>query len=107
MREFICQRCGACCRLEGYVYVSEADVKKLCSFLNIDEAAFTDKYTQLSKNRRLALKSRQDDSCVFLENNRCAVYDARPFQCEGFPMQWKLKKLADICPGFRYYSGAF
>ena len=34
------------------------------------------------------LKTREDGSCVFLENGRCSIYKYRPEGCRLYPLVW-------------------
>lgn len=64
--------------------------------VGLDEEAFIEKYTALASNRRqLSLMEYADGSCVFLTDQGCAHYDARPEQCRNFPHTWRV---AEGCP---------
>ncbi len=68
--------------------------------LDMDEPAFTDRFTRLAANRQgLSLQAREDEACVFLENDRCSIYEARPQQCRDFPFTWSVP---GGCPGMTY-----
>lgn len=84
-----CKQCGECCRWSGFVYFDENDIRLAAGFLKMEEYAFVQKYTMLSPNRhQLCLVSGPDSECVFLVENRCAIYPARPRQCRDFPRLW-------------------
>jgi len=62
---------------------------QLAAFLSLSETEFIENYTLLRKDRKgLALKAREDHSCIFLEGNSCAVQPAKPQQCKEFPNRW-------------------
>ena len=87
--ELQCQRCGACCRWPGEVRIDEAEVSKLANFLSLSEKEFIEQHTRLRKDRRgLALKAREDHSCIFLDGNSCLVQPVKPQQCRDFPNRW-------------------
>jgi Fe-S-cluster containining protein len=93
---FECQQCGICCRWEGDVLLEPEDVPRLAVATGLSEAEFIERYTVLASNRRqLSLSEHSDGSCVFLEENRCAHYDARPEQCRTFPHAWRV---VEGCP---------
>jgi len=107
--KFSCKRCSSCCRYEsGFVYLSEDDVEKLMSALNMDRKAFIAAYCRwvaMNKNEVLSLKEKSNKDCVFWEDG-CTVYDSRPFQCVSFPFwenivassqSWEMA--ASGCPG--------
>jgi Fe-S-cluster containining protein len=95
---FRCRRCGACCRWEGHVLLTDADIAGLAAERSMSERAFVDRYTRLAANRaQLRLAENADGSCVFLDGSSCAVYAARPAQCRAFPIAWRV----DGCPASR------
>lgn len=113
---FTCEKCGACCRglNEGEVYVYMDDILRLIEFLEFRGESYTlrefasnflkitSQYFQLydpesgEKKRytldTLGLKfTGEDDHCFFInEDNSCSVHEARPFQCQAFPIGWKM-----------------
>ncbi len=84
-----CQRCAACCRWPGEVRLDDTEVAKLASFLGVSEKEFIETHTCLRKDRRgLALKAREDHSCIFLDGHSCLVQPVKPRQCQEFPNRW-------------------
>jgi len=84
-----CQRCAACCRWPGEVRLDDSEVAALAAFLAKSEKDFIEQHTRLRKDRRgLALKAREDHSCIFLEGNSCRVQPVKPQQCKEFPNRW-------------------
>jgi Fe-S-cluster containining protein len=104
---FQCQDCGECCLSRGqyaYVYLTAYDRKCLSDFLRISTRDFTVTYTDKTDGY-LHLKD-PDKDCLFLEDGRCSVYDARPRQCRSWPFWpenmnkkvWE-KEIASYCRG--------
>ena len=81
-----CMKCPSlCCRLAGYVEVSEADIRRLARHLGLSvadfEAAHIVHRTRAGKKRI----KQADRTCQFLDNRRrCTVYAARPGDCRGY-----------------------
>jgi Fe-S-cluster containining protein len=48
---FVCQRCGACCRVPGFVRLTDEDVDALAGALGLSADAFIEAYTDLSRTR--------------------------------------------------------
>jgi Fe-S-cluster containining protein len=100
---FRCQRCGACCRVPGYVALAPGEPEAIAAFLGLDIYAFTARYTALTFNRRdLSLVEGEDGRCVFLQDdNACRIQPVKPAQCRGFPFLWTSPGLARVCPALR------
>ena len=100
---FTCQRCGACCRVPGYVALEQGEAEVIASFLGMDVYAFTERYTRLTFNRKdLSLIEQENGSCVFLtESNACRIQPVKPRQCQGFPANWKSARLRQVCPALK------
>lgn len=97
---FKCTQCGACCRWNGYVLLTDKDIAAIAETLKISEIEFIKKHTRLAANRRqLALLDGEDGSCAFLEGSQCTIYTVRPEQCKTFPFEWIAGE--DECPGLR------
>ncbi|MDH4064303.1 MAG: YkgJ family cysteine cluster protein [Acidobacteriota bacterium] len=89
---FGCTGCGACCTIEGHVWVDRRQIRRLARHLDLTVEAFGRKYlrrigsryslTEVSLPGNAAKKA-----CVFW-NGKCTVYEARPTQCRTFPF-WK------------------
>lgn len=103
--QFECTGCGDCCRLgDGFVYPSEEDIQYLANHLGLSLSAFADKYLEVHKER-FVLSSKGDD-CVFLKEDGCSVYEARPTQCRTYPFwpanmksSYRWKMTVEDCEG--------
>ncbi|MFO7735205.1 MAG: YkgJ family cysteine cluster protein [bacterium] len=95
MSEFRCRLCGKCCKNIRVVLMPE-DVFKLSDELDIDVSDFLKNYTEFflmeyEKENSLVyisapvLNVRENGECVFLRENRCSFYNARPEQCKRLP----------------------
>ncbi len=108
--KFKCQGSANCCISRGnhgYVYLSKDDLNKLANFFNLNKNEFKKKYCKIT-NGFIHLKEfkKNKGNCLFLINNRCSVYRARPIQCRTWPFwnenmnakTWN-KEIALFCPG--------
>jgi len=114
---FECQGSGNCCRARGedtYVYLDYGDRLRLSRLLGMSAAELRRRF--LAKTQGLVHIKDPARDCIFLENNRCSVYDARPRQCRTWPFWpenmkrrvWE-NEIAPFCPGIgkgRLYSAA-
>ncbi len=96
---FQCRRCGACCRVPGYVALEPGEPEVIAAFLGLDVYAFTERYTTLTFNRRnLSLVEQEDGRCVFLlDDNTCRIQPVKPTQCKNFPFLWCSPRLQKTC----------
>ena len=106
--KFVCHQCGNCCRGEGYVALTANDITRLAAFLKMEQEDFLEAYAKLDDaTEQWHLIDQRDEliSCIFLEDNRCRVHEAKPYQCTGFPQRWKTSNIADYCEGWRAMLG--
>ena len=112
---FECQGSGKCCLSRGeygYVYLSREDQLRMSRHLKLTKKAFIETYCN-EVDGHVHLKN-PDQSCGFLKDNRCTVYEGRPNQCRTWPFwpenmktkTWN-EDLIPFCPGIgkgRLYS---
>ena len=103
---FECQPgCTECCRQQGFVYLTEADIARAAAFLGMTAAAFERQYVYRTP-KRMRLRVPRDVQCHFLLDGGCSIHPAKPTQCRIFPFWPELvesrrewKKTARYCPG--------
>jgi hypothetical protein len=89
---FKCTGCGKCCTgSDGYVFLSPQDIEIMASHFQLSTEKFIDRYTRIVDSQICLLDSPESDKCIFLKDNRCFAYAARPVQCRTFP--WWLHNL--------------
>ncbi|MEO8368001.1 MAG: YkgJ family cysteine cluster protein [Candidatus Solibacter sp.] len=103
---FECQPgCTECCRQQGFVYLSEADVERAAKYVGMTRARFERKYVYRTANR-LRLRVPRRTHCHFLHEGGCGIHPAKPTQCRTFPFWPEIvdhpkmwAKTAKYCPG--------
>lgn len=107
---FTCTRCSRCCRHEsGYVFLSDDDIQRFCSYFSVSREEFIQKFctrVDLEFTQRISLKEQENFDCIFWKNGLCSVYEARPLQCQSYPF-WTQNLNSDAswqslekeCPG--------
>lgn len=96
---FQCTRCGDCCRrIKESVMLESLDAYRLARFLRQTDPSIQMMDDMLLKYATpipltdngfpiYVLKTLgEDDTCIFLKNNRCSVYPVRPRTCRLYPM---------------------
>lgn len=92
---FGCNQCGECCR-DMDVPLSHVDILKIMRNLKLAPFDFMDLVLSTKDDIygiliaeeyvNLFLKNKPtDNSCMFLKNNACSVYDSRPNTCKTWP----------------------
>lgn len=90
---FACDGCGKCCTrtFNGHVYLLGADAERM-SAISPDAVEASPYFGFCDQEGRFyvsgyCLKTKNDEagSCIFLENNRCRIYENRPLICRVYP----------------------
>lgn len=99
--QFACTKCGKCCKGRTNVFVNVAEVEALAKFKGINKFDFVRTFTEDKETPSgliTSLKSNVDknggQSCIFLKDNQCSVYEARPTQCRTYPF-WPLHLIGE------------
>jgi Fe-S-cluster containining protein len=91
---FKCTGCGECCTgSPGYVFLSIDDLERLAQHFSLSPEEFTAKYTYRVDDKISLIDRPGSPDCIFLEDKKCSVYEARPVQCRTFP--WWIHFLKD------------
>lgn len=92
--KFKCTGCGKCCTgSPGYVYLSDTDLSRLAAHFSLSEAEFAKKYVRLVEGHHALIDRPGSGDCIFLKDNQCTAYEARPVQCKTFP--WWIHNLRE------------
>lgn len=90
--EFICRRCGACCRkVKSAIPLEPLDVYRLVKHFKDPVEDVIETYMDVEllvpnfPILFLKTKSAQDE-CIFFRDGRCSVYTARPRTCRMYPL---------------------
>lgn len=113
--KFRCTGCGKCCTgAPGFVWLNEEDIERFCKSLDLPREEFLRRYTRKIGKRVSLLEDKTHFDCVFLKDNKCTVYEARPAQCRTYP--WWVSNLksekdwietASVCEGINHEEGDF
>lgn len=109
LEPFECACCGNCCRGEGYVVLSPAQVASAAACLGVSVADFLAVYTRPPE---IAAHAERGDvwlrdmpgpgkECIMLENGLCRIHAAKPEMCRRFPLSWRTRDIMDYCRGMQ------
>lgn len=109
--EFVCHRCGNCCRGDGYVEMTSGDIDRAAEYLGMDRHDFIHQYCKKGGDDWY-LHDQEDEerSCIFLFQDEkglfgCRIHRAKPAQCQGFPFNWRPRNAVKYCDGLRALEG--
>lgn len=102
---FTCIRgCTRCCEQEGFIYLTEQDVKRIAEHVGMSVKAFEAQHVyRTRRTRRLRMR---EGKCPFLLKDGCSIHTAKPTQCRLFPFWPELvedrkewARTGRYCPG--------
>lgn len=76
-----CSQCGVCCRL-FMINLTEEEYRSGRYKTLFDE--FVDDFQEAELIGANNLAQKEDESCIYLENNKCLIHDTKPQSCRGF-----------------------
>jgi uncharacterized protein len=103
---FTCEPgCTKCCRVQGFVYLTESDLQRAAEYVGIAAADFESKYV-IRYRQLLRFRKQLDSQCHFLTSEGCSIHPAKPAQCRLYPFWPELvenrrawTEEANSCPG--------
>lgn len=107
---FRCRQCGACCQGEektSRVIVSPPEIDRIIEATGLEKSEIVLPYPEFIKSDEggwftfeWCLKN-EDGKCIFLaEDERCAIYSARPWICRTYPFALNGNTITiSECPG--------
>jgi len=103
---FACQPgCTRCCRVQGWVYLTEADLRRAAAHLGMSPREFEARYVYRTRHL-LRLRKPRGAQCHFLAEDGCRLHPEKPTQCRVYPFWPELtespsawRKEARVCPG--------
>lgn len=104
---FSCLLCGACCSgPDNEVMVSPPEIEMLAEATGMSRDEIAEPYPEWMQQGGCTftfgwvLRRGEDGNCIFLENNRCRVYQNRPHICRTYPFMLDGEELiVSECPG--------
>jgi Fe-S-cluster containining protein len=71
--------------------VEEFEIIEMAKVLNLSVEDFSRKYIRKVNGQYSLTEDPKTFDCVFLKDNKCTIYSARPQQCQAFP--WWVQNL--------------
>jgi Fe-S-cluster containining protein len=91
IRDFECSQCGECCSSQDLVQLTAYELYRLARHFEMEPESFFKKYcivtaTNLNPVPHVYIKT-AGGRCPFLKDNKCTVYEARPYACRAYPQR--------------------
>lgn len=84
--KFQCTGCGKCCSGgPGAVWVNKEEIQAIARRLNLSIEEFRRRYVHRLFGRDSLKDGASGRHCIFLNNNKCSIYEVRPTQCQTYP----------------------
>ena len=88
---FTCIGCAGCCRnVKQSVSINSLDIFNIAKHLDKTMEEIISEYTEyvwITESLPLpVLKTKEDDTCIFLESNKCRIHVAKPYVCKIYPL---------------------
>jgi Fe-S-cluster containining protein len=80
---------GYCCATYKYVFVTEAELKKIAKYLNLTWRKFKKEYRILAHSETAGIPGQlglQGRPCPFWQDPTCLIYKVRPRTCTRFAL---------------------
>ncbi len=98
---FSCQRTGRCCEARDSIDIFIEDIERWW-----EDGSFWKVYQKLrvitDGAAPVKMEIQKEDTCPFLEENTCTIYETRPISCQAFPLGFNGKNFVLVdeeCPG--------
>jgi uncharacterized protein len=79
--EIDCTKCANCCKVFSPT-VSQTDIKRIASALQISETDFIETYLKKGDENEYEMNALP---CPFLKDDKCSIYEIRPSVCQEYP----------------------
>jgi len=103
---FACQPgCTKCCNVQGYVYITEENLRQMAKYTGFPVKTFERKFV-VRFEQVLRLRKPRNSQCHFLTQDGCSVHPVKPVQCRLYPFwpelveeraNWEAER--KVCPG--------
>lgn len=80
-----CNKIGLRCDLTAPI-VTKTEVEQIKNYLKKTIGSPLNNFTGNQDDKTTVIVTNYSGGCIFHENNRCKIYDVRPFDCRIFPL---------------------
>jgi Fe-S-cluster containining protein len=107
---FGCSKCGLCCgdtpQKTRHILLLKSDAERIVANTKRKISTFATENAGKQPYVYEMHKKTQDGKCIFLRQNRCAIYEDRPLICRFYPFELSTDvngaytfKVTEECPG--------
>ena len=96
-----CSQCGACCRL-FFINLTEEEYRSGRYELMFNE--FVDDFEEAELVGANIVAQNEDESCIYLKDNKCSIHKNRPQACRNFFCTSKEERFRTMIEKIREYK---
>jgi len=78
-----CSQCGACCKL-FMINLTEKEYRSKKYQTILEKFGFEEDFKEAERNGLNILAVHDDESCIYLKDNKCSIHKRRPTACRKF-----------------------
>ncbi len=83
---FECKMCGNCCTGEGGIIVTIEEIKRISSYLDVEEREFIEKFLTKTPEEKYSIKIGEKGYCIFFDPHvGCTIHKVKPDICTAWP----------------------
>jgi len=103
---FTCSKCGLCCgdaaRKKRHILLLESDAQQIAVQTKQQICAFAAETEGKEPYVYEMHKAAETGKCIFLRDNECTIYGARPLICRFYPFELTAAENGDACFGVTF-----
>jgi Fe-S-cluster containining protein len=98
-----CSQCGVCCRL-FLINLNEEEYKSGRFRTVLEEFGIEEGFKDAEMEGANLLAQNEDESCIYLEGNKCSIHEDRPQVCRRFFCTSKNRQFAGMIKKIKEYK---
>jgi len=98
-----CGECGVCCRL-FMINLTEEEYKSGRYRTLFEEFDIVDDFEEAELCAANIIRQNDDESCIYLKDNKCSIHDKRPQSCRNFFCELDDNKFSSMIEKIKRYK---
>lgn len=98
-----CNQCGVCCRL-FMINLTEEEYKSGRYRTLFEEFGIVDDFEEAELCAANVISQNEDESCIYLKDNKCSIHQNRPNSCRNFFCESKDSQFKNMIEKIKDYK---